>query len=361
MLESVWKKIIRRKSLSLWALPALLLWLCSFIYRLAFLIRRATAAEPVTLSVPVISIGNISVGGSGKTPLVAFLSQDLQQCGVRVGVVLSGYGRTITEPILASGYKVEKMDVSATGDEAMLLATLLPDAVFSIHAVKAEGARVLAESGKVDIIVVDDGFQHFGLARDIDIVTYDAAVEARHLKSFPYGILREPIKALKRADVIIITRAKFAQDLNRIKDRLKLISPKAELYSAGFETTNLVGSNRSMSVKYIEDKSVFLFAGIGNFESLKRQVTMQSGDLDYALELSDHQEYDQTLLREIKEQAGRYDSDVILTTLKDWVKLWDFDFDREIYYLDLTVDLDPGEEKLIAYLQEKLNFGRRND
>ena len=95
---------------------------------------------------------------------------------------------------------------------------------------------------------------------------------------------------------------------------------------------------------------------MGNFRSLKRQVTALAGDLDHALELSDHQTYGPALLRRIRRLADRYDSDLILTTGKDWVKLHGFDFGRETYYLDLSVDLDPGEERLLAYIREKLGL-----
>ncbi|MBU0985397.1 MAG: tetraacyldisaccharide 4'-kinase [candidate division Zixibacteria bacterium] len=359
MLETIWKKIVRRNPYSLWDIPAFFLWLLSFVYRLGYLIDRSRRAQPEKVAVPVISIGNIVVGGSGKTPLVSFLVRDLLEAGIRVGIVSSGYGRSGKQSILDSGYKVAQMDVAATGDEMMLLAVQHPDAVFSIDSSKLVAARTLADSGLVDVIVVDDGFQHYGLARDVDLVTYDAGVKRRQLKSFPYGILREPMSALSRADIIVITRAKFAQDINAIKRRLRKINPRAQIYTAGFAAQQIIGRDRTIPVKYLEDKSVFLFAGVGNFRALERQVSALCGDLDCAFELSDHQEYDAELLASIKKRADRLDSDLLLTTMKDWVKLGAFDFGREFYYLDLAVDLDPGEEKLLAYLTESLNLSRQ--
>ena len=356
MLERLWKKILRRTPYSLWDIPAFLLWLCSFVYRLLFRIHRMMAGEPERVSVPVLSIGNITVGGTGKTPLVSFIARDMLHSGVRVGVVSSGYGRTGEGSFVEPGYKVEKMDIAVTGDEVMLLAQLLPDAVFSIDRTKLEAAKRLAASGTVDMIIIDDGFQHIGLARDIDLVAYDAGIKKRHLKSFPYGLLREPKSALSRADVIIVTRAKFAFDINAIKRDLRQVAPNADLYHAGFVCENVVGKDQTRPVKYLEDKSVFLFAGVGNFRSLRRQVSALSGDLDCALELSDHQVYDDAELTRIRQIVEDHDSDVILTTFKDWVKLGDFDFGREICYLDLSVDLDPGEEKLAAYVRQTLGL-----
>ena len=207
MFEQLWKKIVRRKPYTLWDFPAFLLWLLSFGYRLGFWLRRTMAGTPVKVSTPLISIGNISVGGSGKTPMVAFLTEDLMDKGVRVGIVSSGYGRSDSKPFIAPGYKVQQMDVNVTSDEVMLLAHRLPDAVFSVNSIKTTAAQELAKSDQVDAIIVDDGFQHHRLERDIDLVTYDAGLKKRWLKPFPYGLLRESRKALGRADMIVITRS----------------------------------------------------------------------------------------------------------------------------------------------------------
>jgi tetraacyldisaccharide 4'-kinase len=111
-----------------------------------------------------------------------------------------------------------------------------------------------------------------------------------------------------------------------------------------------------LPLKYLEDKSVFLFAGVGNFEALRRQVSALTGDIDFALELGDHQVYDAELLQEIKDLAEEHEADLLLSTFKDRVKLGDFDFGRELCLIDLTIDLDPGEEKFIRDLMEKLKL-----
>jgi len=211
------------------------------------------------------------------------------------------------------------------------------------------------------LIIVDDGFQHHTLARDLDIVTYDAAVDEKELKWFPLGKLRESLKAIKRADVILITRAGFAKDITYIRNKLSSINPEAEIYQAQFRATELIGHDRNLPAKYLEDKSVFMFAGIGNFRPFERQVFALSSDLDFALELSDHQEYNEKVLSEIKELIDKYDSDVIITTGKDWTKIENFDFERDIYYLQQTIDLDPGEEKLVSYIANRLGLQKRID
>ncbi|RKX25535.1 MAG: tetraacyldisaccharide 4'-kinase [Candidatus Zixiibacteriota bacterium] len=361
MFERLWKKFLRHQPLSLWSILTPFIWIISVGYRITSWCYRVWPRTVTQASVPVISVGNISVGGTGKTPVVKLLARLFLDDGFRVGIVSSGWERQSDTPIMEPGYKVSKLAVELTGDEVKLLATLLPEAIFSVARSKATAARCLSDSGDVDLIIVDDGFQHYHLARDVDIVTYDAAVKRRNLKAFPLGILREPLTSLKRADVILITRTKFAEDITQLRKKLSLIHSGAKIYNAQFYAPELVGRERRYQVKYMSDKSVFLFAGIGNFEPLRKQVDALAGDLDCALELSDHQEYSMKVLQHIKRQAEKYNSDIIVTTGKDWVKLGNFDFGRGIYYLAQSVDLDPGEEKFAASLQKKLNLQKRND
>jgi tetraacyldisaccharide 4'-kinase len=359
MLERWWKKILRRKPHSLWSIPAGFLWLVSLVYRLGLVLKKRFTSDQIKVTVPVLSVGNITVGGSGKTPIVARLAEKLLADGIRVGVVASGYGRLDPISFVAPGHSVQTMDVAHTGDEVMLLAQQLPNAVFAVDKSKGQAAQKLAEGGQVDVIIVDDGFQHFKLARDLDLVTYDTGLDSRLLKPFPYGLLRESRSALVRADIIFLTRAESAPDADAIKQELRSLSPRASLYRAGFRATEIVGCDRRLPVTYLADKSVLLFAGIGNFEVLKQQVAALSGHLDCALEYSDHQRYDRSLLEQIKQNADRHDSDLVLTTRKDWVKVRNFDFDREFYYLDRLVDFDPGEETLLAEVRTRINLATK--
>lgn len=361
MLEKLWKKFLRRGGLSLWALPVPVMALLSLLYRLGLAIDRRWPRRRIKVDVPVISVGNISVGGTGKTPVVAMLARLLIDEGYRVGVVSSGWGRHDDTPFVEEGYKVQRLAVEVTGDEVHCLAGLLPDAFFSVDRSKTDATEKLVANCDVDVIIVDDGFQHYRLVRDLDIVTYDAAIDTRNLRIFPLGILREPHSALKRADVILITRANFTDDITQVRQEIKRINPRSELYHAQFLASELIGRERNLSVKYLGDKSVFLFAGVGNFDPLRRQVDALAGDLDEALELSDHQVYTTTLLENIAACARAHDSDVIVTTGKDWVKLRDFDFGREIYYLAQSIDLDPGEEKLAIFVQQRLDLCKRKD
>lgn len=356
MFEKLWKKIIRRKRFSYLSLFAFILWIVSLIYRVIQKIYWFPKKVEVKTKTPLVSIGNITIGGTGKTPIVAFMAKFLLQDNYRIGIVSSGYGRKSKESFILPGYKIMQLDSWQIGDEVKHLAELLPNAIFSIHQIKAEAAKLLDESESLDLIIVDDGFQHRKLHRDINIVTVDASIREQQIKLFPYGLLREPESKISEADLIIFTRTEFAQELPQLTKKISVLNSSASQYFARFSATEIIGRKQSFPVKYLEDKSVLLFAGIGNFKALKKQVSRLSADIDFALEFSDHQEYTTELLEEIKTLAEKHDSDLILTTGKDAVKIEDFDFGREFYYLNQMIDLDPGEEKLIAYVQQKLKI-----
>jgi len=360
VLEKIWKKILRRKGLSLWFIPALILWVVSLFYRVGSILVRGLKTSKQSLPVPVISVGNIAVGGTGKTPILMTIARFLLSEGYNVGIVSSAYGRIGSGSFVKPGYQVIDMPIEETGDEVMLLSDALPEAIFSVDSSKTSAAQNAASSEyPLDLILVDDGFQHYGLHRDFDIVTYDGSVPRSYLRMFPFGILREPITALKRADIIIITRAKFAKDIGRLQDRLGKLAPESEVYLARFQLGELIGPDERLPVKYIEDKSVLIFAGIGNFRAFLREIRGLTRDIDAAIEFSDHQIYDENSLNRIKSLAEKNNSEIILTTAKDWFKVRHFDFGRKLYYLSQQIDIDPGEEKLVSHLLKKIDIKQR--
>lgn len=354
MLEQLWKLILRRGRYSPLVIPAFFLWIASYLYRAGARLKVILSGSPVKVGVPVISVGNVTVGGSGKTPLVGLLARECLKRGIRVGVVSSGYGRTLRKPILASGSELRSRRAVETGDEVLLLASSVPDAVFSVDRSKTVAARQLAESGRVDLIIVDDGFQHRKLWRDFDIVVFDVSVDERLLRSFPYGVLREPLATLGRAQAIVLTRTDMEYAVSSVHELLSRYNPGAEVTNSTFTISELVSADGRYPTKLLQVRSAFLFAGIASFESLLRQVKPMVRKLDFALELADHQRYNRALLHRIKGMADRFGSECILTTGKDWVKMGHFDFGRESYYLELEVELRPSTEQFINKLVQTL-------
>ena len=358
MLEKNWKKVLRRERLSILSLIAVLLWIVSLFYAILLKFKSLSQKVEVKTKTPLVSIGNITVGGTGKTPIVSFITDFLLKENYRIGIVSSGYGRKSSKSYILPGHKIVELSSDEIGDEVKHLAELHPNAIFSIHDLKSEAARILDESNSVDLILVDDGFQHRKLARDLNIVTIDASLDEQMLHLFPFGVFREPEKKLIEADIIIFTRIELAQELSTLVTNIRKHNPDALHYFARFAASEIINKEQQFPIKYLEDKSILLYAGIGNFRAFTKQVSRLCAEIDFALEFSDHQEYTVELLEQIKMTAEKYNSDLILTTGKDAVKINDFDFGREFYYINQTIDLDPGEEKLISYIESKLNLSK---
>ncbi len=356
MLEQIWKKTLRREGLSVWSFLAGLFWILSLFYGLGAWINRHRPRRVARVKVPVISIGNIAVGGSGKTPLVMAIAGAFVKQGYEVGIVSSGYGRDSTDSIIGRGEEICLRTASEVGDETLLLAEQLPLTIFSIHPVKSEAARLLTAQTRVDLIIVDDGFQHFGLHRDLDIVAIDATSPAKWLSPLPLGILREPISALRTADIIVYTRSNVAGDYRNLEELVSRQATRANSYSGHFATHSLFGKHSSVPFEYLKEKRVLLFAGIGHFDQLKQQVEQIAGTLVTAIELSDHQKYDEATVARLKKAIGQHDPQIVLTTAKDWVKTRDFDFGPEFYYLELKVTFLPPEDDFVAEITQKLKL-----
>lgn len=359
MRETLWKATLRSQGLSLWFLPKVLFWLLSLGYSLGARINRVWPRSKVKVGVPVISIGNITVGGSGKTPLVIAIADALQRNGIRVGIVARGYGRSSDEPVVGVGCELTKLAAEKIGDEVLLMAEKLPNVTFAVCDIKAVAAMKLVEATSVDLVIVDDGFQHYRLHRDLEIVAVDATIPSRWLHPLPYGVLREPLSAWRLADLVVMTRVNLAADPNETRTLIDTYSPSAVRFEARFVSTLLVGSGQSRRIEYLKDKRVMLFAGIGNFKALEDQVSKISGTLVSALELSDHQVYDEATVGPLHEAIAQNVPEVVLTTAKDWVKLRDFDFGPEFYYLDLQLEFVPALTELTSCIVDRLGLKQR--
>lgn len=356
MLERIWKTIIRSRGLSPWRLLQPILWLASLGYRAGLALHRATMGAPVPLPIPVLSIGNITVGGTGKTPLVAEIAEQMAAMNFRVGIVASGYGRIDQTPVLETGRALASRSASDIGDEAKLLATRLPDLLFAIDRSKTIAAQKLTASGQVQVIIVDDGFQHRRLKRTLDLVVLDTSVEPRLHRLLPSGLLREPLSGLNRADVVILSRWDLCTDRPFFEQLTSALPGTTAPFTARFALGELISPARRIPITTLRGRRPLLFAGIGNFAALRRQIETACGGAVAALELSDHQVYDDTLVAHIRREAQKVEADLIVTTEKDWMKVDAFDFGREIYYVDQKVALEPGSDRLLELIVRRLGL-----
>ncbi len=303
---------------------------CRGIFKAYRVTRRGAATSHKSGDfVPVISVGNVTTGGTGKTPMVVWLCRHLRRKGLQAAV-------------LTRGYKAGKGLLS---DEPAMLVRNCPDTPVVVNANRVRGAVEAITKHGVQAIIMDDGFQHRRLARDIDIVAIDAARPFGFGKLLPAGLLREPVTSLKRAHVAVITKADQLPEyaLTKLENTIRRVNPNMLLARAVHQpicakTTD----NGQLSLEQLKSKTVFAFCGIANPDSFFTAIRQLGCNLVGSKALDDHHRYtnqDIALIREAAERAG---AEVILTTEKDWNKV--------------VLQIPAGSELRFAYLAVEMRF-----
>lgn len=316
------------------------LLIISFFFRSVIYLRklfyRFGLKNSYTALKPVISIGNITAGGTGKTPLVIWICKYLSEKGLKPG-------------ILTRGYKSGKGKIS---DEPALLAKSCPKAEVVVNSDRVKGGQKAVLEHNCDVLVMDDGFGHIRLKRDLDIITIDATCPFGYVRLLPAGLLREPLKSVRRADAAIITRCDLvcAEVIDEI--RKKLIRLKENIIIAESVHKPLKGvfmKGNELGLDELKTKKIYAFCGIGNpdsfFKTLEKCGIQVLGSRVY----NDHYNYLETDLTDIYEEARYLQADVILTTQKDWVKtalLYNGDSQMLFGYLAIELSLIEGREKI---------------
>jgi tetraacyldisaccharide 4'-kinase len=277
------------------------------------------------LPVPVISVGNVTVGGTGKTPVVILLVDWLEAEGRRVAVLSRGYRRTGPhERVLVSDGTRLLAGPSEAGDEPFLIARRCPRAVVAVGSDRASLGRWVLDRFAVDCVVLDDGFQHRALHRDRDIVLLDATDNGGLDAMVPAGRLREPLGGLTRADALVITRAEDKQEVQAVRRRLAAIHrPVPEPLEAVFRPDCIVSvlTDEIRPLDTWRGKPAWLVSGIGNSASFSRSVTALGVVVSGVSTFRDHYDYEKGDIERIKTHVNGAGADLVLTTEKDAGKL----------------------------------------
>jgi len=286
-----------------------------------------------SLDVPTVSVGNITVGGTGKTPLVAFVSELLFENGEKVCVLTRGYGRANPKKrvLVSDGVKI-LVNVKQAGDEPFELAErLLGKAVVVADANRVAAGIWAREKFGITAFVLDDAFQHRRVRRDSDIVTVDAGNPFGNKKLLPTGILREPLENLKRADAIVITRANLCveKQIADLKFEISKINERCKIFVSGNRISNLVDLGnfpvKMQSTQRAKDKAL-AFCALGNPNNFFEQLRRENFNLTATQKFPDHYFYKQKDIEKLEKIARQKGAEVLLTTAKDAVKLKDLNF-----------------------------------
>lgn len=274
------------------------------------------------LDAPVISVGNITAGGTGKTPFVAWLAERLKNDGYYPGILTRGHGRRSHENILAvpAGGNAA---VSQTGDEAQILLRRHGSAALGIAADRYAAGLILRERFGVDVLLLDDGFQHRRLRRDLDMVLIDALSPFGNGELIPLGRLREPMYGLARADAFVITRTEASRITPAIEQKLRDYNRTAPVFRASTIADRWVelGTEHEYHASELPGEQSMAFCGLGNPQSFWRTLDRLGITPVERLEYSDHHWYSPDELRRMVLLAKEQRVKILLTTEKDAVNL----------------------------------------
>jgi tetraacyldisaccharide 4'-kinase len=316
-----WHRTWDRLRPFLWPVAMLywgLSWWRNFFYNIGFFISRR-------VSIPVLSIGNLSVGGTGKTPAAIFTGAYLAELGLKGGVVSRGYGRSSTGTVIVSDGETIHVPPDAAGDEPYLIASRLQGIPVLVDEDRYRGATVMINRFSPDVIILDDAFQHRGLARDCDLVLLDSCMPKSDYRIFPYGSLREHLGALKRATLVVWTHTDKQAPNPAIVDKInKLGVPQIFSVMDADSVLMEVASGSPTTPRDLEKKQLLAFCGIAkpiNFYHALINIGLEPDQVRY---YPDHHRYTSEDLAYLS-GLGEGKELVMVTTEKDVVKL-DNDF-----------------------------------
>lgn len=297
------------------------------------------------LGARTISVGNITTGGTGKTPLVAAIAAILADNGERVCILTRGYGRKDPKKqVLVSDSKKVLADAGTGGDEPVELANkLLGKAVVIADADRVAAAERAMREFDISVLILDDGFQHRRARRDLDIVCIDATNPFGGGRTLPSGRLREPLGGLARADVAIITRASSisTDQTEALEEEIKNYAPDAEVFRAKDSVSGLrpiTGGSGDAEV----DKFVS-FCGVGNPTYLFDTAnTYTNNSIVGTIAFPDHYVYTQNDIEKIECLARERSADALITSAKDAVKLGTLKFSIPCFVLEIEPIVDPA-------------------
>ena len=329
----------------------------SSLFKSAVQLRNALytlgALKSHDLGAPVISVGNITVGGTGKTPLVAAVASMLIDEGEKVCILTRGYGRkSPTERVVVSDGEKTLVDSEEGGDEPRELSErLLGRAVIIADPDRVSAGRFATDNFAPTVFILDDGFQHRRVRRDLDIVCVDATDPFGGGRALPFGRLREPVRNIARAHLIVITRANLigAVALESIKEELASFAPESSIVTSVNEITGYRDVASDTPIDNLKGK-VFAFCGIGNPENFFRQLESQNVELVGKHSFRDHKRYSKSDARSICTLAEEHGAETLVTTAKDAVKLRHLDFSLPCFSTDLTSHFEPKEKLRQAVL-----------
>ncbi len=300
------------------------LYLLSLLYgwavRARALFYSLTLLKTKTLPCPVISVGNITVGGTGKTPLVMTLAKGLLDRGISVAILSRGYkGTTTIEPVVSDGKSIF-LSPEASGDEPYLIAQVCKGVPVLIGKDRFATGRVALQRFRTKGLLLDDGYQHLPLHRDLDILLIDSHIGFGDHHLLPRGILREPLSHLRRAHLFLLTKVDDLETSQPLEKQIHDIHPQAQVFHSHYQPVRLAGpQGEEETPDSLKGKKILALSGIANPNSFSSLLRTCGAEIMGEVIFPDHHLYLPRDLSSIEEKSKGVDW--IVTTEKDMLKL----------------------------------------
>ncbi|MCK5803792.1 MAG: tetraacyldisaccharide 4'-kinase [Lentisphaeria bacterium] len=328
-----------------------------FLYREGLLRQR-------TLGCFVVSVGNLTVGGTGKTPVVEVFARTLTAQGRRVAILSRGYRsnprplwekllglfstnyRTVPPRVVSDGHRL-LMNSSMAGDEPFMLASNLPDVRVVVDKDRVKGGRYAIRELGVDTLLLDDGFQYLRLKPRVNILLVDSTNPFCNHHPLPRGLLREPIRNLRRADYIFLTKSNGGSHLRHLKHFVQRHNSRAEIIECTHRPKYLadVYSRDKRGLEHLRGHRVAAISGIAVPESFEAFLRELGAELVYAEQFADHHRYRQQEVIDFVNRSLNHKAEFIVTTEKDAVRFPRLERrDLPLYYLRVEIDILSGRE-----------------
>jgi len=304
--------------------------LLSFFYGWAVSIRILFYARGIfrTHSLPcrVVSVGNITLGGTGKTPFVCLLSKMIQARGFRVAILSRGYRGGFKGPfaVITDGERI-LMEAQGAGDEPFLLAEKLRGVPVIVGKERLSSGKYAVDKFQAEVVILDDGFQHLSLKRDLNLLLIDAASPFGNGYLFPRGVLREPLEQISRADAVILTKVGQCANIKILKQNLKKILNVHSFFEVDYapDGIRVYGKERSLPPESLKEKKILAFSGVARPESFQNTLLSLEARIIKMEVFADHHWYTRKDLERLWQKAAELNVDALVTTEKDMVRLKD--------------------------------------
>jgi tetraacyldisaccharide 4'-kinase len=358
LLKVISKEVRGKRAACLRGFLKFLSWIFGVAVQLRLLLFRHRIIRASTLGCQVISVGNVTVGGTGKTPIVETFARSLQEKGRKVAILSRGYKSRKTplwEKILKKEERLPRvvsdgerllLNSDLSGDEPYMLASNLPDVVVLVDKDRVKSGKYAIKNFGCDTLVLDDGFQYLKLQHRLDIVLVDYTNPFGYNRVLPRGLLREPMRNLKRAGFIFITKCP-PEGAPELKQKLRELNPHAEISECRHSTKYLENlyTRERVELRFLQGKKVAAVSGIAVPESFENALRNLGADIVHSARYADHHRYTQQEIIETINRSDEAGAELILTTEKDAVRFPLIDrCDLPVLYLRVEIEMLSGSD-----------------